>query len=106
MSHDPHKSCLTYSPAQVLKDECAECAWRSEHPDTAISYLDVQAFADAWRRAYDWQHGKLSDLSHAEIPVLRALWAVAVQLERLGFPTGEVPVSPATALLAAAGVTP
>lgn len=108
MSHDAHESYPTYGAAQVLYDGCAECDWRSEHPDVAISHLDVQSFAAAWERAAAWQRGGLPDISHAEVPVLRVLWAVQCQLERLGSPIGEVPFSAtasAAALLAAAGVT-
>jgi hypothetical protein len=100
MSHDIHAG----DPAQILHDSCGECQWRSEHPDAAISHLDVQSFADAWKRAAAWGRDGLADVSHAEVPVLRVLWATAVQFERLGFPVGQVPYAPATALLAAAGV--
>lgn len=104
MSHGWHEGQRDYSPAQVLHSGCDECQWRSENPDVAIGCPDVQSFADAWKRAAAWQNGELADVSSAEVPVLGVLWATQVQLERLGFPVGQVPYAPATALLAAAGV--
>jgi hypothetical protein len=102
--HDFHAGQPDYSAAQILHDGCGACSYRSSHPDMAIARLDVDAFAAAWKRAADWQHGSLSDVSEAEVPVLRALWSVEVQMERLGFPVGTVPLNPAGALLAAAGL--
>lgn len=100
MSHSYHEGHPGYSPAQVLKDGCHECSQRSERPDAAISYLDPQSFAAAWKRAAQWERGQVADVSEAEVPVLRVLWAVACAMERLGFPIGEVPVSLSAALLA------
>lgn len=106
MSHDAHEAVPGYSPAQVLADGCGECRYRSEHPDVAVAHMDPQSFATAWKRAAAWQRDGLGDVSAAEVPVLRVLWALAVQFERLGFPIGDVPADPARALVAAAGVVP
>ena len=94
MSHGPHESHPGFSPHQVLKDGCAECSSRSESVWLAISYLDPVAFAKAWARAAAYERGTLADVSAAEVPLLRALWAVQVHLEQRGFAIGAVPCSP------------
>jgi hypothetical protein len=102
MSHDIH---APGTEAQVLRDNCAECSHRSRQPDMAISNLDPRSFAAAWTRAAEWERGRARDVSSAEVPVLRVLWAVQCQMERLGFPIGEVPQALAGALLAAGGAS-
>ncbi len=89
MTHDVHNG----SPRQVLHDGCGECGQRARDVHVAIACLDPQSFTAAWKRAADWQQGRgiSSEISKAEAPLLRALWAVQVQLERRGFPIGTVP---------------
>jgi len=91
MSHDPHTAQPGYAPSQVLVDGCAECEQRGTGSGLGIAVLDPARFAEAWRRAADWQRDQVSDVSRAEAPMLTALWAVQVQLERRGVPIGEVP---------------
>ena len=102
MSHDPHHARPRYDPAQILFDGCYECQLRSERRDHGISSLDPQRFALAWKRAADWQQGRLSGgLSNAEVPLLSALWGVQIQLEPRGFPLGQIPRSALDLLLEA-----
>jgi hypothetical protein len=60
----------------------------------ALSHLDPVAFANAWARAAAFERGHLADVSAAEVPLLRVLWAVQVQMERRGFAIGAVPCAP------------
>jgi hypothetical protein len=87
MSHDIHKG----SPRQILQDGCRECEQRAKDVHVAIAHLDTKMFAFAWHRAAAWQQHGGGDISNAEAPLLRALWAVQVQLEQRGFPIGQVP---------------
>jgi hypothetical protein len=87
MTHDIHAG----PEGAVLWDECGECRYRSEHPDMAISHMDPRSLAEAWARAMEWNAGDLRDVTSAELPVLRILWAVQVQLEQRGFPLGRIP---------------
>ena len=98
MSHDYHEGQPGYSPAQVLKDGCEECSQRSQHPWVALSRLDPATFARAWVRAADFERGRLDDVCVTEVPLLRTLWAIQVQLETRGIPIGTVPGSPFGAL--------
>ena len=91
MSHAYHQGQRGYSPAQLLHSGCDECARRSRSVDIAIGHLDPAAFAAAWFRAAAYERGQLSDVCEAEVPVLRALWAVQCQMERLGVPIGTLP---------------
>jgi hypothetical protein len=52
----------------------------------------------AWRRAYKFGKSGLPDVSLAEAPILRTLWAIIVQLERSGVPLGAYPGDLATVL--------
>jgi hypothetical protein len=45
----------------------------------------------AWKRAARWQQHGMKGISQAEAPLLRALWAVQVQMEKRGVPVGQVP---------------
>ena len=98
MSHDYHEGQPNYSPAQLLKDGCEECSQRSSRPWVAINNLDPATFARAWVRAADFERGQLDDVSLAEVPLLRILWAIQIQLEQRGIPIGTVPGSPFGAL--------
>lgn len=89
--HDYHEGQPGYSPAQILKDGCGECAERGANVHLAIASLDPHNFARAWRRAADWNRSGMADISEAEAPLLSALWALQLQLERRGFPIGECP---------------
>lgn len=87
-AHDLHKG----DPRQVLHDGCRECETRGKDIPAAIGSLDKDAFAAAYKRAADWQQGRTgSVISQAEKPLLRALWAFEVQLERRGFIVGSCP---------------
>jgi hypothetical protein len=95
MAHDYHDGLPGYSKAQILHDGCAECEARAKRDDHGIGSLDQQNFARAWRRAADW-NTQIADrherpVAKAEAPLLNALWAVQLQLERRGVPIGEVP---------------
>jgi len=91
MSHAYHEGQPGYSETQILHDGCGECKQRSNAVWMAINYMDYITFAAAWKRAVEYERGGLDDVSAAELPVLRALWAVAVQLERRGIPIGVLP---------------
>lgn len=91
MAHDYHEGLPTYSDVQILHDGCAECEARAFREDHGISSLDQQNFARAWQRAAAWNTGGVPAVAAAEVPLLRALWAVQLQLERRGIPIGEVP---------------
>lgn len=92
MSHDYHEGQPGFDPAQILKDGCAECGDRSERLDVAINYLDPVTFAKAWHRATEYGHGELEHASAAEVPLLRALFALQVQFERIsGLRPGLLP---------------
>ena len=91
MTHSYHEGQPGYSPAQILHDGCLECAGRGERVWLGIASLDRQSFARAWERAAAWHREGVYDVSDAESGLLRVLWAVQVQLERLGVPIGELP---------------
>lgn len=92
MTHDPHHVLPGYSENQVLYDGCAECEQRGADVALAIGHLDSHAFARAWARAATLNRGGLEDVSHAEFPLLKALWAVQCQLESPhGWPIGQIP---------------
>lgn len=91
MSHGPHESQPGYSPAQLLKDGCGECAARSASPWLAIQHMDTRTFERAWQRAVAFERGQLNDVCETEIPVLRIMWAVALQFERKGFSLTHAP---------------
>lgn len=90
-AHDYHDRLPGYDPAQILHDGCRECEDRAALDDYGISTLDRGNFARAWQRAVTWQRTGLPDGSHAEMPLLHALWAVQVQLEHYGLPIGTLP---------------
>jgi len=95
MSHVHHESLPGYNPAQLLHDGCPECEQRGAQPAAALGHLDHERFLRAWARAAAWQRDRLPDdeeLSVAEAPMLRSLWAVQVAFERhLGVPLGYLP---------------
>jgi hypothetical protein len=92
-AHDYHDGLPGFHPDQLLHTGCAECEERSARPWVALSYMDNEAFARAWRRASGWQSGAGSGdhISVAEIPLLETLWALQVILERFGVPIGAIP---------------
>ena len=95
-AHDDHESLPGYTPGQLLHSGCGVCAARAAEMDGGIGHLDTVRFQHAWRRATQWQAssgGGLPDLDRAEIPMLTALWAVQVQLEKFGVPIGVLPVA-------------
>jgi hypothetical protein len=90
-AHDYHQGLPGYSPGQILHDGCGECEMRGKDPAVAIGHLDQGNFARAWARACKWNQLGLPDISHAEIPLLRVLWAVQLQLDPRGIPVGSLP---------------
>lgn len=88
--HDYHGE-PGYSPNQILHDGCGECEARALSAAGGLSYLDKTNVARAWVRAAQWNRGELTDIAHAEIPLLNTLWAVQVQLENFGVPIGQLP---------------
>lgn len=105
MSHDYHDALPGYDPRQILHDGCAECEQRGANVGDAICRLDTERFARAWRRAYDDYatagegYEATGPISEAERPLLFALWAVQIQLERRGVPlTGRPPSNPLAAV--------
>jgi hypothetical protein len=93
MSHDYHDALPGFDPAQILHDGCGECEYRAGLAEHGIAHLDRGNFARAWSRAADWNQVGLPGISAAEVPMLKALWAVQVQLERWGLPIGVLPRS-------------
>lgn len=100
MSHAYHDGLPGYSPDQILHDGCGECEYRASRDDHGIGSLDRQNFARAWKRAADWNVfppdlATAPTIAKAERPLLSALWAVQLQLERRGIPIGELPLGAA-----------
>jgi hypothetical protein len=99
MSHDYHETLEGFHPDQLYIDGCGECATKSANVERAIAGLDESRFLAAWLRAADQMaHTPPSgdrggERSMSEAPMLHALWAIQVQLERLGVPVGFVPIS-------------
>jgi hypothetical protein len=93
MAHDYHEDCPGYSPAQILHDGCGECESHGWDVPLAISHMDKGRFAEAWKRAADWnQTTDVRDVSHAERSLLEVLWAIQLKLESVcGVPIGELP---------------
>jgi len=91
MMHDYHDALPGYDERQIWHDGCAECEDRSQR--LAIGMLDQGNFERAWVRAAKWNRegGAGLAISRAEKPLLDALWAIQVQLERRGWPLGVVP---------------
>jgi hypothetical protein len=89
--HDYHDGLPGFSGYQMLHDGCGECESRAASSDHGIGTLDKWNFERAWRRSALWNRNGVTDLSHAERPMLTVLWSVQVQLERHGAPIGEVP---------------
>lgn len=94
MTHSYHEGQPGYSPAQILHDGCLECAERSASRDCGIAGLDRQNFDRAWQRAAAWHREGVYDVSDAERGLLSVLWSVQLQLERIGWPIGELPRNP------------
>lgn len=90
--HSEHTSLEGYHEDQLLHDGCPECEYRGENVEQAISHLDTERFRLAWLRAAELQLHGLANSSRAETPMLRALAAVQVQLERRGTPIGDMPL--------------
>lgn len=96
MSHVYHEGLEGYDPRQILHDGCPECEHRAESVERALGNMDAARFEKAWRRAYDQfssqsENVDLGSRSKAEMPVVTALWAVAIQLERRGIPMSPTP---------------
>lgn len=91
-AHDEHTTLDGYDPNQILHDGCAVCEQRGARVDDAIANLDSVRFAEAWMRAAQLQLHGVPNVSEAELPLLRALAMVQVQLERRGLPIGTMPL--------------
>lgn len=89
--HAYHQGLPGYRDDQILHDGCEECEYRGGRPDCGIGYLDSGNFARAWARAAQLGRSGLPGASQAEIPLLKVLWAVQVQLQGNGVPIGYLP---------------
>jgi hypothetical protein len=98
-THDYHEGLPGYSPEQILHTGCAECEFRGRDVSEAIVHLDGRNFARAWKRAAEWNTAGALNICEAEVPLLRALWSLQLQLHRLGVPIGEIPAGGALGLL-------
>jgi hypothetical protein len=76
MMHDMHESLPGFSPKQIFHDGCDECERRGADVELALAHMDTQTFRSAWMRAHEWGKGRVTDVSHAEAPVLRLLSAM------------------------------
>jgi hypothetical protein len=90
--HASHETLSGWNPHQLLVDSCDECEARARMDDYGLPYLDAHRFAAAWVRAAEWNRIDPGGISIAEAPLLNVLWAVQVQLERLGVPLGTIPL--------------
>lgn len=95
MSHGPHEALSGYHPAHLFHDGCEECETRITI-GAGIGSMDPHRFAAAWSRAtlYGQDQPVPGGVSKTELPALRALWAVQVQLEQRGIPITGIPPSP------------
>lgn len=84
MTHDHHEAFPGYHEDQILFDGCAECGERAARADHGVGDLDPVRFGRAWARALCWEKHGLANVSDAEMPLLRTLNAVRVQLDRSG----------------------
>jgi hypothetical protein len=85
-AHLYHEALEGYDARQILHDGCQECEFRGKHLDVAFAHMDAHTFARAWQRAHDWQTGTrdVGPINDAEVDLLKALWGVQVNLERVG----------------------
>ncbi len=90
-AHDYHEGLPGYSPEQLLHDGCGECEARGKDLGVAIGSLDRSRFMRSWDRAAQFGREGLSDVSNAELPLLRVLWALEIKLELRGVPVGTCP---------------
>lgn len=97
--HTYHEGLPGYTASQILHDGCDECEARGQHAGRALAQMDSQNFRRAWLRAAEFARGGAPDVARAEVQFLEALWSVQVHLERLGWPIGEVPLSPVSEFL-------
>jgi len=79
MTHDYHEGQTNYHPDQILKDGCQECKGRADNPGVALAHMDAKSFVLAWKRAIDFENGRLSNVSETEVPFLRLLWCISVK---------------------------
>ncbi len=97
MSHAYHPALDGFHPDQIYVDGCEECEHRGENVERAISELDHRRFAAAWLRAADQLAStppsgeRGGPRSHAEMPMLCAMWAIQVKLETMGVPLAVLP---------------
>lgn len=90
-AHDEHTALPGYHVDQLLHDGCELCEYRALHVDVALASLDSTRFVLAWQRAAELQMHGLQNVSQTELPMLRALSMVQVQLERRGLTIGQLP---------------
>ena len=86
MSHDYHEGQPNYHPDQVLKDGCRECAVRSADPVLVLAHLDLRGFVLAWKRAIDFENGRLDNASETEVTFLKMLWGMSVKFREIRRP--------------------
>jgi hypothetical protein len=102
-THGYHEGLPGFSPEQILHTGCAECEWRGQNVSEAIVRLDGRNFARAWKRAADWNTAAGAPaICEAEAPLLRVLWSLQLQFERLGIPVGQLPSGDLLGLLGGA----
>lgn len=97
MTHANHEINPGFDPRQIWKDGCTECGNRSRLLPMSILELDPERFRQAWARAFAWEHDDDTtlNLSQAEMPLLKQLWALQMVLERFfGWPIGVLPDNP------------
>lgn len=92
MSHAYHEGQPNYNPNQLYFDDCDECKTRA---NGAYPFEKVKDLRAAWQRAYRFETGRLEPVelpvSETEIPVLRILWSLMIELQRYGIPFGMFP---------------
>jgi hypothetical protein len=71
--HDYHEGQPNYSANQVLHDGCEECFKRGQSLEMFLGHADKYTFERAWARGADMYSGEVSDISNAELPILRQL---------------------------------
>lgn len=89
--HAYHDGLAGYSAAQILHDGCEECEARGADVGNALSKMDPHNFRRAWGRAAEFGRFGALDIARAERPLLDALWAVQIHLQRAGWPVGVIP---------------
>jgi hypothetical protein len=91
--HADHARLPGYDSAHILQDDCPLCVSYAVHEDRGISLLSETEFLRAWTVAHLFGAGTVTNVSVAETPLLRVLYAVQQRLARYGIAPGDVPYS-------------